>query len=320
MGHRRRVHHAGILRCVPLRGEQTVQFSARDCGTDTMYQADVISASVGEASGFSDTPWAVVAGRIVDQGVVVVISAGNGGIAGPFYTSSGSNGHNVLSVAAINVSTHAHINRSDPRWTPMAASFTSWGPTAELLLKPDIGAPGLNIISTWPNQSYEMQSGTSMAAPYIAGVAALYIGEHGGRAQHGPEFAKHLGRRIASSGKAVAWHAGTARLDRLAPPFQVGTGLVDAWKVLRYDTALVYEPFALLDTESFEPVWNATIVNRGNELVTYSFVLEPHAGIEIEDDQLGVASLFGLKPIKAVPSVILPLPITVRSGQARIVK
>lgn len=117
---------------------------------------------------------------------MVTISAGNEGNTGPFYSSSGASGHNVLSVAAINVTGNPNISTSDPSAAPIPALFTSWGPTNELLLKPDIGAPGFEIVSTVPGNSYESMSGTSMAAPYIAGVAALYISKHGGRELHGP--------------------------------------------------------------------------------------------------------------------------------------
>ena len=61
------------------------------------------------------------------------------------------------------------------------ASFTSGGPrTPDSLLKPDITAPGVNIVSTGVgtgNQS-ATASGTSMATPHVAGVAALTIQAH----------------------------------------------------------------------------------------------------------------------------------------------
>lgn len=53
------------------------------------------------------------------------------------------------------------------------SSFTSWGPTPNLDFKPEITAPGGNIFSTLNDNSYGLMSGTSMAAPHVAGGAAL---------------------------------------------------------------------------------------------------------------------------------------------------
>jgi len=62
---------------------------------------DIISASIGGTNGWANNAWAEVASRLVEEGVVVVISAGNSGAAGPVYGSSGSSGKNVLAVASV---------------------------------------------------------------------------------------------------------------------------------------------------------------------------------------------------------------------------
>ncbi len=55
------------------------------------------------------------------------------------------------------------------------SAFTSWGVTPNLDFKPEITAPGGNIYSTFQDDQYGVMSGTSMAAPHVAGGAALMM-------------------------------------------------------------------------------------------------------------------------------------------------
>ncbi len=122
--------------------------------------ADVVNMSFGGAPDpASDEPLFTAIRNGTAAGVVFVASAGNSG------SSPGTILTPAISPGAITVGAS---NDSDAM-----ESFSSRGPTADLLIKPDITAPGLNIFSSLPGSQFGYRSGTSMSAPHVSGAVAL---------------------------------------------------------------------------------------------------------------------------------------------------
>lgn len=130
---------------------------------------DVILNSWGIPVGLfgpcDNTFWEVV-DNCEAAGIVTIFAAGNEGPA-PYTVRSPANRIssplNAFSVGAID-----HGNR-------LVADFSSRGPSTcdSATVKPEVVAPGVLIYSSDKGGSYGYRSGTSMAAPYIAGMVAL---------------------------------------------------------------------------------------------------------------------------------------------------
>ncbi|KAI1805595.1 subtilisin-like protein [Daldinia bambusicola] len=373
--------------------------------------SNIITASIGGASGWSEDPWSVVVSRIVEAGVPCTISAGNAGGAGLFYASTASNGKKVTSIASIdnevapllltdsnftvdggvqqkfgyvlgepgnwanvnlplwtpsfnttdpaqacgglpadtpdlsgyivlirrgtcyfvekaasaaqfgakyvllynNVEIGASgplltavpgiegagmvtadqgaswvaalgngskvvLNMFDPKTAPIsliyqkntatggfASTYTSWGPTFELDIKPQLASPGGNILSTYPVPmgSYAILSGTSMACPLAAAIYALVSSVQG---TFDPATLENL---LSATSNPQLLNDGTHTYTSLAPVSQLGSGILQAYDAAYATTLLSESSLAFNDTDNFEDTLEFTIKNLGDEEVTY---------------------------------------------------
>jgi serine protease AprX len=162
------------------------------------YNLRVVNLSVGAAvtESYLTDPLTLAAKRAVDAGIVVVTAAGNMGKnpnGGPLYGGIVAPGNApwVLTVGAF--SHEGTVSRTDD----VVASYSSRGPTAiDYAAKPDLVAPGTGMVSisdptsllylTKPglllggllrssSKPYLSLTGTSMAAPVVAGTVALML-------------------------------------------------------------------------------------------------------------------------------------------------
>ncbi|KAI1202470.1 peptidase S8/S53 domain-containing protein [Nemania serpens] len=429
--------------------------------------SNIITASIGGSSGWSEDPWAVVVSRIVAAGVPCTVSAGNDGAAGLFYASTASNGKRVTSVASIdNVVTPVLLTDSffsvdgadaesfgyvvgdpsewagvklplwalsfditdptngcdpfpadtpdlsdkivlirrgtctfvqkatnaanagakyvlfynnvpngatgpsvvdvapilgvgmttasqgaawvaalaagseivldmvDPETAPVslivsdntatggsASSFTTWNPTYELDIKPQIASPGGSILSTWPQAlgSYAVISGTSMACPLVAGIYALIADVRG---TFDPATLEAL---IASTANPRFYNAGSGASSIHAPVAQVGAGLVQAYDAAYATTLLSKSYLAFNDTDNLDRTLKFTIKNLGRKAVTYklgsvgaataytfsdSIYPDPFPGLEVSDEYAKISLNPSRVTVPARGSAVVSVTVT----------
>ncbi|OIW32859.1 subtilisin-like protein [Coniochaeta ligniaria NRRL 30616] len=371
--------------------------------------ADIITASIGGPSGWSEDDWAVTVQRIVEAGVPCVVSAGNDGSEGLFYASTAANGKRVTAIAsvdntlspallsnatytvnngtnqsfgytpgnpakwagvtlplwAVNFNTADPANGCDPypastpdlsgyivlirrgtctfvqkvtnavnkgaryviiynnvagssaveavvppvqgiamvtadqgaEWISKLAAgstvvvamtdpetapkflvnfnntlspgflstYTSWGPTYEVDVKPQLASPGGMILSTYPRAlgSYAVLSGTSMACPLTAAIYALISNV---RKTKDPATIENL---LSSTSNPNLFNDGRTTSPYLAPVPQQGSGLIQAYDAAYATTLLTVSSLSFNDTDHFDPVKNFSISNTGSAEVTY---------------------------------------------------
>ncbi|MGT2729215.1 S8 family serine peptidase [Streptococcus phocae subsp. salmonis] len=109
-------------------------------------------------------------------------------------------------------------------------NFSSWGLTADGNIKPDIAAPGQDILSGTTDNHYENQSGTSMSAPMVSGVLTLLQDHY---ASKYPDLSPSQRLDLA---KKVLMSSATSLYDDVEKayysPRQQGAGAIDAKKAI----------------------------------------------------------------------------------------
>jgi subtilisin family serine protease len=172
---------------------------------------DIINMSLG-----SDQPSQAVEQKLeeaVHDGIACIVAAGNSG--GPVQYPACS--PNVLAVSAIGRLKEFPSESWDARTViqdqmapdgVFSPSFTCFGQQVAVC------APGVSIVSSVPDEGFEPQSGTSMAAPHVTGFAALLLAHHsmfqGPLGKRGPQRVAALFNLIRSSCASYPFAGGRA--------------------------------------------------------------------------------------------------------------
>jgi subtilisin family serine protease len=181
-------------------------------------RAHVANLSLGN-SGRPDDPLSRAVDNAVAAGMVVCVAAGNEGLF-----------HRIGSPAG--AAKAITVGASDYEEGELLAYFSSRGPaTQTTAIKPDLIAPGARILSTGLDHGFVALSGTSMATPHVAGLAALLLEEHPGWTPERVKAALVTSARPVADEEVMAQGSGLADLGRaranvlVASPTQLNFGL-----------------------------------------------------------------------------------------------
>lgn len=152
------LHPVRILNCIGRATWGTIIAGMDFVRTDCPRQDGPCVANLSLSGEFFQ-PVNQAAAALVDAGITVVTAAGNSNI-NACNESPGSE-PKVINVGA--------VDDNDKR-----AVFSNWGPCVDLF------APGVSILGAWAGDAVatNIDDGTSMAAPHVAGAVAQYLGGH----------------------------------------------------------------------------------------------------------------------------------------------
>ncbi|ORY79333.1 peptidase S8/S53 domain-containing protein [Leucosporidium creatinivorum] len=143
------------------------------------------------------------------------------------------------------------------------SEFSSYGPNFEMdQPSPAFSAPGGEILSTWPldGGGFSILSGTSMATPFTAGAAALYLSVKGKQSASALEMRDIF---IATS-SPVSNYSGSEVLESVV---HQGGGLINVYDAINQPVRISPGFLLLNDTRNFNAIHKITVKNMGDSSV-----------------------------------------------------
>ncbi|MCC5917391.1 MAG: S8 family serine peptidase [Cryomorphaceae bacterium] len=173
----------------------------------------VKSAGNNRGQSYAGTHWVWSNGNWVQSTASRAPSGGtNGYDCIPTYGTA----KNILTVGAVNTVTGGYNQPSDVNMS----TFSSWGPTDDGRIKPDIVGDGVSVYSPYAgsNSQYATISGTSMSGPNVAG-SLLLLQQHFNNLNNT--------YMLASTLKALAIHTADETGNNAGPDYRFGWGILN---------------------------------------------------------------------------------------------
>lgn len=177
---------------------------------------DVVNMSLGRVADVFE-PYSSAINYATAYGVTFVVAGGNS--------------HHYNTITTPGISENA-ITVGSTESNDNTSGFSSKGPVQnKYLIKPDVAAPGSGVYSTFRNSSYSVESGTSMASPHVAGVAALIKEKY---PDWTPLQIKSALMNTAKETTEPVWHQGAGRINAekaILTPFLFSPGSISLGSV-----------------------------------------------------------------------------------------
>jgi subtilisin family serine protease len=257
----------------PTSGTEEIVFVGRGCDIDLPYLADpagkVALIERGACSFNEKAVNALAAGATA----AVIHNSSPGNFNGTLGTPV------ALAVVSISQEDGLFIRGLEPvnmTWTDQLGSFpsstgglisgfSSYGLAPDLSLKPDIGAPGGSIYSTYVMEKadYATLGGTSMSSPHTAGAVALLL-------EARPKTSSQAVRRmLQNSADPAPWslNPGIGFLDSV---HRQGAGMLDIDDTILATTVIEPGKISLGESEAGPAMHSLTLENNGPTGVTYN--------------------------------------------------
>lgn len=195
----------------------------------------------------------------------------------------------------------------------LVSTFSTYGPTFDAWLKPSVAAPGGGIVSTLPvdQGGFGIESGTSMATPFTAGVAALLL------EAKGVEIARDVRDLLQTTANYIPVSRNESSLLQTAAV--QGGGLLNAYNLIHYETTVAPGQLLLNDTANYLGEQSFTITNGGSSARTYTLTHTPAGTAQSLQEGSIQSNLFPVPLTTDFATVELPDTVTVEAGESAIV-